>query len=325
MKTIRVGIIRCDLHASWYALLMAKADERLILDYWPECHHYFYYRHYLRFGLVGGFALAKVWDEDRRNAEKLSKAFLDVPQICDSFQEVSDDVDLVFIADCSLEGKDHLTLARPGLEKGVVTFVDKPFAYTLADARSMVALAEQNKTALMSASLLRMNPLGDQFRARFTEIAPVAEGVVKGKGLGGLNSTIHPLSLAQHIFGEGVESVQCMGRIPLEFVHLHYPSSDPKLPHGIDVLVIASHLLGPYCGCRCEAYSERGAIHSEWIDDYKYPLGGKIILEKIKQMVRVHHPVLPYASILELIEIVEAARISQREGRLVHLHEVRGK
>lgn len=338
MDTIRVGMIRCDVHACWYGLLFAPADERILIEHFPQNQYYFYYRHNLKFGTVPGFELAKVYDpfpphqgitrdasDGRSNAEVLAEIFHGKPKVCETLDEVSDDVDLVFIADCLENGEDHFELATPGLKKGVPTFVDKPFAHTLADVRAMIELAKENDTAVMSASLLRFNPVVDQFKNRFAEIETVGEGFVKGIGLSGLNAVIHGLSLAQHVFGEGVEWVDCMGRIPLEVVRLHYsPSGDERLPHGIDVVVLSSHLMGPNCGYQCVAFGPRtGSIVSPWINDYNFPLGGKVVLEKCRQLVRTRQPQVPYASMLELFEIVEAARRAQETGVRIPLAEVR--
>jgi len=334
---IRVGMIRCDVHACWYGLLFAPADEDLTLRHFPQCQYYFYYRHQLKFGMVPGFKLTKVYDpfpvhdgitrdegDTRSNAEVLSEIFLDKPEVCESLDELSEGVDLVFIADCLENGRDHLELATPGLEKGLPTFVDKPFAHGLADVRAMIELAKRNDTPILSTSLLRMNPKGDEYRSRFAEIDPVGMGVVKGVGFTGLNATIHGLSLAQHVFGGGVDWVQSMGVLPLEFVRLHQPRESPDLPHGVDVCVISSYLQGPNCGYRCEAYSKVGSIHSEWINDYNFPLGGIAVLEKLRKMVETREPQMPYESMLELFEIVEAARISQEQGsQPVHLRDVR--
>ena len=326
MAAIRVGMIRCDVHAAWYALLFQEANEQLVLERYPQCQYYSYYRHKLKFGIVPGFELAKVYDpfprhvgitypdDERGSAEIFAEAFGNKAVVCETLDELSDDVDLVFIADCLEEGKDHLELATPGLKKGVPTFVDKPFAYTLADVRAMIDLAKENSTPIMNASLLRVNPLTNLFRDRFAEIDPVGMGVVKGVGSSGLDAVIHTLSLAEHAFGTGVDWVQAMGTLPLEFVRLHYPSDHPDLPNGVELLAISSHLSGPNCGFRCEAYSKKGAIHSPWIDDYKFPLGGQVIVRNLKKMVETREPQLPYESMVELFEIVEAARKSQDNG-----------
>lgn len=324
MDNIRMAMLNCDCHACWYGLLFQPADELACLEYHPACQYYYYYRNKLKFDLLPGFELTKVWDEKREEAEKLAKVFCNKPHVCSSLEEASDDVDMVFVADCSREGEYHLAYATPGLKKGVATFVDKPFAYTLADARAIVKLADANNTPVMSSSLLRQNPYGAYFKNRFVEIGLIGEGFVKGYGLSGLGGTIHGLSLAQQIFGEGAEWVECTtGRMPVELVRLHYPARSDTAPDGVDVIVMSSYLLGPYCGYQCVVYGQKGSMMSPWIDDYIFPLGGQKIMNMCAEMVRTRKPQIPYASMLELIEIVEAARQSQKTGRPVALNDVR--
>ncbi len=65
-------------------------------------------------------------------------------------------IDAVMIE--SQQGARHLEKARPFLEAGLPTFVDKPFAQTVADAEAMVALAQKHNTPLMSSSSMRFEP-----------------------------------------------------------------------------------------------------------------------------------------------------------------------
>ena len=168
---IRVGIIRCDTHAYWYAPYFEKPDPKLYRKAHRGCHYY----HYrwddpdrMRLSTVPSMTIAKVYDEeDPRKAEGLSEAYRGRPKVCDSYEEVSDDVDLIYIADCSYEGKDHLRFATPGLKKGVPHFVDKPFAFTLKDARKMIDLAKKHRTAVMCSSLLRQSPFLRRFPGSF--------------------------------------------------------------------------------------------------------------------------------------------------------------
>ena len=79
--------------------------------------------------------------KDNSAADSYDAVTDDKTAFTSGIEQVSGEVDLVFIADCNGDGSDHLQLARPGLEKGVATFVDKPMARTLADARELVELA----------------------------------------------------------------------------------------------------------------------------------------------------------------------------------------
>ena len=102
---IRLGIIRCDTHGYWYSLLFDKCDPDIMIKNHRGCHYYFYRwdePRRPRKWVVPGFTITKVYDEEKREfAERLSEAFYGRPKVCDTFEEVSDDVDLIYIADCN--------------------------------------------------------------------------------------------------------------------------------------------------------------------------------------------------------------------------------
>jgi len=322
---IRTGIIRCDLHAIYYANLIQKHDPYLLRE--PDIGrggYFYFYTYYnqprkIAFPEVPGFEVTKVWDEDRQLAENMSRIYYGKPRVCDTFEEVSDDVDLVSIADCNGDGSDHLELATPGLKKRVATFVDKPFAYEVEDARAIVELAKAHDTPVMSVSILRALPQAALFRNRFKEIGQPEFGTVKGGG-DSMAGHIHAISLAQHLFGAGVESVECMGQTPLAYVHLDYAGKAGRPKHG--VILNCAPGAGPHCAMYASAYSMSGAIHSPAFSDFEFPYGVVEILKMIKRMVRSRKPQLPYEEMVECIAIATAARLAQKERRRVYLKEV---
>ncbi len=322
-EKIRVGIIRCDLHAIYYANLIQPHDPYLLRK--PELGkggYFYFYTHYtkqkeLAFPTVSGFEITKLWDIDRLLAENMSKIYYNKPQVCGTFEEVSDDVDLVLVADCNGDGSDHLKLASPGIKKGVPTFIDKPFAYEYKDARTMVDLANQHKTPIMSLSLLRELPHVSKFRSRFAEIAPIGLGVIRGHG-GDLAGHIHGIALAQHLFGKGVEWVEVMGDMQLEYLHMHYPGRDK----GVEVVIINTHVGGPHCAMYASVYSQKGAIHSPDFGDWTFPEGVGKILRMIRKMVTTNEPQAPYAEMLECIAVAAAARLSQKAGKKIYIKDV---
>ncbi len=229
-----------------------------------------------------------------------------------------EDVDAAYIADSSSpgDGADHLELARPFLERGIPTFVDKPFAPTLADAKEMVRLAKENNTPLMNASILAHTDVGKHFKRRFDEIGEV--GLVIVKGVGPSNSGIvHGLALAQGLVGYGVEWVESIGSIPQECILCHYPS-------GLEAFVISAPI-GVFertCTFHCSAYSKLGVVHCPGICEPEFHTGTRRIVELFRQMIDTGEPPIPYEHILEPIAIIEAARIAQKTGKRVALREV---
>ena len=191
---IRVGLIRCDTHGMWFGAQMDEHDPLLFAQPMPVEDemlyswqrggvHYYFYTIFcnptqMTAPSVEGFRITKVWDEDRRSAEMFSRVFYGRPKVCDRFDQVSDDVDLVFIADCNYDGSDHLELARPGLEKGVSTFIDKPIARNLDDGLTIMALAAKHKANVLSLSILQTNPAVAQIVKRREEVGQIQFGTV---------------------------------------------------------------------------------------------------------------------------------------------------
>jgi predicted dehydrogenase len=323
-RKIRVGMIGCDLHALYYGVQMERHDPLVLRSLGRGQAAFFY--HYLHYSdptrltspFVPGFTIAKVWDPDPQAAEVASAAFGGTPQVCETFAECSDDVDLVFIPDCNGDGSGHLKLATPGLQERVPTFVDKPLANNLEEATAIVALAQRRRTPVLSLSMLRTVPHARHFRERLQEIAPVGFGSIKGPGQT-LAGSIHTISLAQHVFGAGVQAVDCMGPSELAYVHLDYDGRPDRPTAG----VMLNCDSGPtyHCSLYVSAFSEKGAIHSGQIGDFEFPWGAAEILRLIKRMVRSGRAPFPYEEMLECLAIADAGRLAQRVGRRVALRE----
>ncbi len=339
MEKIRLGLIRCDTHGYYFGAMLAPCDPLLLQKNDYVVHHYFsdiYDAKKLTMPKVQGFDLEKVYDYKLEKAEAFAGTFLDKPQVCSTVEEMTEGIDAVFIGDCDGGGGDHLKLAVPFLKKGIPTFVDKPFAATLEDARAIIQLAEKHHAPLFNSSILSVVPTADRFKRRFDEIAPVGLGVVKGVGgafsqdlkgeavTGGLEERlayiIHGISLAINLFGKGVEWVECMGTLPMEYLHLHLRS-------GMEVMVFNTSIdiFPESCSFFAEAYSKRGAIHSPPIGDPEFIAGGAEILRLFKQMIRTGKPPVPYEDILEHIAVVEAGQIAQREGKRGYLEDILGR
>jgi predicted dehydrogenase len=336
MKSIRVGIIRCDTHATYFGPIMERHDPLFLRspelirpgmnrDTWLNGGNwYYFYTHYanarkMTAPQVKGFSITKLWDQDRDIAEVASRLFLNKPVVCDRFEEVSDGVDLLFVSDCNGDGSDHLKLAGPGLRKGVPTLVDKPFACEVKDAIALVRLADKHQTPLLSLSILRTVPDATLFRRRFAEIGGAQFGTVKGGGLQ-MSGVIHAISLAQHLFDNGVESVSCMGDHPLAHIHLSYGDKAGRPPCGVALNCDSGP--SPHGAFYASAYGPKGAIHSGEIGDWVFPSGAAKILELAKKMVRTGKPPVPYDDMVENIAVAEAGRKAYTLGRPVRIKEV---
>ena len=320
-QPIRVGLIRCDTHGAYYGALMDDHDplrlQRPIAGGKTPRHswqtggaHFYFYTNYadatqMTVDAVDGFRLTKIWDEHVDTAECLAAVFTRPPQVCDRLEEVSDDVDLVFIADCNGDGSDHLALARPGLEKGVATFVDKPLAFDLADARRLLASAESHGAPLASISILRALPDATRFSRRLEEVGALQFGSVQGGGMS-LAGQIHTISLAQHIFGDGIVTVRAMGDDGPSTIHLDYGDREDRPAHGVTLNCDVGALW--HCAYHASAFGPAGAIHSPPMGDFVFPFGAAAILRQVREMVHSGRPPAMAKDMLEAVAVAQASR-----------------
>jgi len=360
-RKIRLALVRCDTHGYYFGMLMAPCDPLKVEKYNKIVHYYatdWYDPTHIILPTTHDFEIVKCWDYDYRKAQEFSDAFLGKPKPCRTLKELTQGVDAAFVGDCDGSGADHLKLSRPFIQSRIPTFVDKPFASTLRDAKAIVALARKHRTPIYNSSILSEVVAADNFKRRFAEIEPqganwielaqaavamqcppgkvpgVKLGVVKGVGgaisqenigerdrLGGIEDRlayiIHGVALALNIFGGGVEWVEAMGALPLEYLHMH-------LKNGRDVICLnpGVDVFPERCSFYVEAYSKMGAIHSGPIGDPEFLRGADRIVKKFRNMIRTGRPPRPYDDILEHIAVIEAAQIAQRAGKPVFIAEV---
>ena len=329
---IRVGLIRCDTHGAYYAALCARHDPVRLQQPLPSDRagryswqhggaHFYFYTHYadprqMSVDFVEGFRLEKVWDEDQGAAECLAGIFAAEPEVCDDFAAVSDGVDLVFVADCNGDGSDHIELARPGLEKGVATFVDKPLALTGADARALIGLADTHGAPLASISILRALPKAELFARRLGEVGEGQFGSVQGGGTA-MAGHIHAASLALGLFGNGVEIVRAMGEAELQAVHLGYGDRADRPRRGVALNCDVGAVW--HCAFHASAFGPQGAIHSPPLSDWDFPFGAAAILRIVKEMVETRQSPAIIGDMVEAVDICAAAREAQATGGPVKL------
>lgn len=125
-------------------------------------------------------------------------------------------VDAVLIE--SVDGTVHKERTMPFLEKGIPTYVDKPFACSLADAKAMVETATTKHVPLMSSSSLRYAP---EVVAAKDPKSPAGEIVgvttfgpapldATGRNIGLFHYGIHPVEMLYTLMGTGCKRLSCI-------------------------------------------------------------------------------------------------------------------
>ena len=148
--------------------------------------------------------VTKIWGAVPGEADVIARA-CDIDTVTSTIEEAISDVDAVMVL--SDLGSDHLEHARPSLEAGLPTYIDKPLAPTAAEAREIASLAAAHSAPWFSASSLGFSY---QVKAARTMV----------DGLGGLRSMqvkvqnrwadygIHSFETAVAFLGRDVKSMR---------------------------------------------------------------------------------------------------------------------
>ena len=123
-------------------------------------------------------------------------------------------IDAVMIT--SQQGARHLPRARPFLEAGLPTFIDKPFAGNAADADAIIALADTHHAPLMSCSALRWAPEVQDALRRRDEFGGIVSADVWTTAMlhpgnpGLLQYSIHGVEMLYALMGVGCRAVRAV-------------------------------------------------------------------------------------------------------------------
>jgi hypothetical protein len=142
--------------------------------------------------------------------------------ILDDPKELYDKVDAVLIE--SVDGSVHLERAMPFLERGMPTYIDKPFACSLADARTLVKTAMEKHIPLMSSSSLRYAPevvaaaSGNGPAGAIVGVSTYGPSPTHPRNPGLFHYGIHPVEMLYTLMGQGCKRVTSLSEPGAEVV-----------------------------------------------------------------------------------------------------------
>jgi hypothetical protein len=197
---------------------------------------------------------------------------------------------LVLIASCNGNGSDHLTLAHPGLEKRVPTFIDKPMSFSIDQALQLLWLAHKHQTPLLSASLYQTDFNTMAFARRLPEVGALSRGSIECSSTH-LAATIGAVCAAQIIFGTGIEVVRCLHAPERHVVfHLDYGSAKNRPAEGITIHCPSIDTPFPatsrFSRTFAAAYGWERAIQGMIFDAYSGVDGAGFLLEQVRAMIQ---------------------------------------
>ncbi len=144
--------------------------------------------------------------EEERTKEVAEKG--KIKTIVEDPEKMLDMVDMAIVD--FRHGDLHAKYALPFIEKGIPTFVDKPFALKTSDAQRMLQTAKQNGTYISSFSTVRWSDEVREFCTGFAKIGKILGGATAGPGsassqYGGFGFYgIHAIELLTHTMADRV-------------------------------------------------------------------------------------------------------------------------
>lgn len=221
-------------------------------------------------------------------------------------EELFGKIDAVMIE--SLQGARHLERTRPFLERGLPTFVDKPFAGSVEEADAMIALAQKHGAPLMSCSALRYDPGVLAALRKREEWGAICSVDVWGTASlhdgnpGMLHYGVHAVEMLYTLMGPGCRRAHCIRTEPGEIAAGVWPNGRLGIVRGIRE--------GAY-GFGFTAHFEKGHL-------FHTVEGTSYYTEMLRAFVRMcetRQPPIDYAEMREIIAFIQAAdRSAAREG-----------
>ncbi len=200
----RVGIVDWDTsHVMQFTMRLNRLDD-IAEEQWIDSD----------FRVVAGYVGTSEITEPERMAEYEEKLTGWGVEKVDELEDLVGMVDAVLIE--SQSGYAHLERARPFIEAGIPTYIDKPFVIDVADGLEIKRLAEEHGVPIFSSSSLRYAP-------EVVEVAEGAEDVGEVVGVhayspaslhdrnpGLAHYGIHGVETMYALMGPGCVEVACM-------------------------------------------------------------------------------------------------------------------
>lgn len=223
-------------------------------------------------------------------------------QVVDSLGELLDQCEAVLLE--TNDGRLHLEQAIQVFEKGLITFIDKPIAASLADTLKIFASAKEHQLPMFSASSLRFGPI----------IQEIASGDKIGRIIGA--DTFSPAKIEKthpDLFWYGIHGVESlytlMGRGCQSVTRVHNPDVD------IVTGLWNDDRVGTFRGLRAgktgyggQAFGTEGIAEAGMYEGYE-----PLVVEILKFFKSGISPIEPEETI-EIFAFMTAAEESKRRG-----------
>lgn len=245
---------------------------------------------------IPGVRVTHVWTDNPAEAPKVAKASL-IENVVNRPEEVIGKVDAVCIA--TDIGSEHLERAKPFIDAGIPTFIDKPLADNREDLNTFIKLYRAGKP-LLSTSCMRYSKEVHELKKQTLGKLHLATGFTCKTWA---RYGIHALEGLYQIMGPGIISARDVGQMNRHTVLLKHRS-------GAEGVLWADYDgyggFGSY-----QAVSDKNAGWCKFADTF---YAFKSQLEAFVEFVRTGKRAFAVEETFELIATVVAARLSLEQG-----------
>jgi len=226
-------------------------------------------------------------------------------ELVDKPEDIIGKVDGVLVE--SVDGSVHYERAKPFIEAGLPTYIDKPFACSLKDAKALVELGEKKGVPLFSSSSLRYALEVVTLKEKEGETGKVvgadtySPASLHPRNPGLFNYGIHAVEPLYALMGPGCASVRSVSTEGVDVVTGLWKDGRVGTVRGIRA---------GSGGFGFTAFCEK-SIQSATIDaGYIY----RELLNRIVEMFQTGKPPVDISETVEIVAFIEAANQSAKQG-----------
>lgn len=257
--------------------------------------------------LVKGFTVDSVWGETEKFAKDAAKAG-QIPNIVAKPRDMLGKIDALIVD--HRHAKYHLKPALPFIEKGVPTFIDKPFCYRAAEGKEFLKVARKHKTSVTSFSVVPHQKSFQRFAKKLPDLGTIKAARtwgscdLKSPWGGVFFYGIHQVDMALVAFGYNVSSVLVTKNGNGATAQLMY--SDGK--------IVTMDCVKEGCpGFGLAAVGEKGTLCQEVKFDANIYLGG---IREFTKMFKTGVEPVKYEHMLKPVQVLEALETSVKTGQV---------
>ena len=282
---------------SWSAIFNGYNKRKMAECPFPVIPEYLAKQAPENFGIEGA-KVTHIWTQERKISQQVAEFSL-IPDVVENMTDMIGKLDAVILA--RDDGENHLSMAKPFIEKDIPIFIDKPLTDNAEDLVEFVSYYEKGKS-IMSCSSMRYANSILKLKGKLGRILTANAVTPKYWRTYG----IHLIEGIYAVMGGGIKSVQNIGEEGKEIVHLCYVDGKH---------VVLQTFKEIKSGIHFAFYGEKDSKIVASIDSFS---SFKNMLSAFIKMLDGGKPPFDWHETVEMAKIVIAGRLSLKEkGRIV--------